>query len=45
MNDTILPSRIFLVVIDETEEMRVALQFAARRAAHTGGRVGLLYVL
>lgn len=45
MNDTALPSRIFLVVIDETEEMRVALHFAARRAAHTGGRVALLYVI
>lgn len=44
MNDTPTP-RIFLVVIDETEEMRVALQFAARRAAHTGGRVALLYVI
>ena len=44
MNDTPMP-RIFLVVIDETEEMRVALQFAARRAAHTGGRVALLYVI
>jgi nucleotide-binding universal stress UspA family protein len=37
--------RIFLVVVDESEEMRVALQFAARRAAHTGGRVALLYVI
>jgi nucleotide-binding universal stress UspA family protein len=39
------PQRIFLVVIDETEEMRVALQYAARRARHTGGRVALLYVI
>ena len=45
MNDTPLLPRIFLVVIDETEEMRVALQFAARRAAHTGGRVALLHVI
>jgi nucleotide-binding universal stress UspA family protein len=37
--------RIFLVVVDETEEMRVALRFAAHRAAHTGGRVALLYVI
>lgn len=37
--------RIFLVVVDETEEMRVALQYAARRAWHTGGRVALLYVI
>jgi nucleotide-binding universal stress UspA family protein len=39
------PQRIFLVVVDETEEMRVALQYAARRARHTGGRVALLYVI
>jgi nucleotide-binding universal stress UspA family protein len=40
-----VPQRIFLVVIDETEEMRVALQYAALRARHTGGRVALLYVI
>jgi nucleotide-binding universal stress UspA family protein len=45
MNDAAMQARIFLVVIDETEEVRVALQFAARRAAHTGGRVALLYVI
>ena len=39
------PSRVFLVVVDETEEMRAALHYAARRAAHTGGRVALLYVI
>lgn len=37
--------RIFLVVVDATEEMRVALRFACRRAHHTGGRVALLYVM
>ncbi len=37
--------RIFLVVVDESEEMRVALVYAARRARHTGGRVALLYVI
>lgn len=37
-------SRVFLVVIDESEEMRVALHFACRRALRTGGRVALLYV-
>lgn len=36
--------RVFLVVVDNSQEMRVALRFAARRAAHTGGRVALLYV-
>lgn len=39
------PQRIFLVVVDETEEMRVALHYAARRAAHTGGKVALLHVI
>ena len=37
--------RVFLVVVDETEEMEVALRFACRRARHTGGRVALLYVV
>jgi nucleotide-binding universal stress UspA family protein len=37
--------RIFLVVVDETEEMHVALRFAARRACRTGGRLALLYVI
>src|SRR3546814_10607305 len=34
-------SRVFLVVVDETEEMRVALRFAARRAHSTGGKVAM----
>ena len=34
--------RIFLVVVDESEEMRVALHYAALRAFHTGGKVALL---
>lgn len=34
--------RIFLVVVDETEEMAVALRYAAQRARRTGGRVALL---
>ena len=37
--------RIFLVVADETEEMKVALHFACRRAQHTGGRVAMLYAI
>ena len=37
--------RIFLVVVDATEEMRVALRYAALRARHTGGRVALLCVI
>jgi nucleotide-binding universal stress UspA family protein len=41
----ILHPRVFLVVVDESEELRVAVHYAARRAAHTGGRVALLYVI
>jgi nucleotide-binding universal stress UspA family protein len=37
--------RIFLVVVDESEEMKAALRFACRRALHTGGRVALFYAL
>lgn len=39
------PVRIFLVVVDETPEHRIAVRYAARRAAHTGGRLALLYVI
>src|SRR5579864_8265933 len=45
MTDPAAQSRIFLVVVDETEEMRVALRYAALRARRTGGRVALLYVI
>lgn len=34
--------RVYLVIMDETEEANVALRFAARRAARTGGQVHLL---
>jgi nucleotide-binding universal stress UspA family protein len=37
--------RVFLVVVDETAEHRLAVHYAARRAAHTGGRVALLHVV
>jgi nucleotide-binding universal stress UspA family protein len=37
--------RIFLVVVDGSQEMSIALRFACRRAQHTGGRVALLYVM
>jgi nucleotide-binding universal stress UspA family protein len=37
--------RIFLVVVDDTEEWRAALRYACRRAQHTGGRVALLHVI
>jgi nucleotide-binding universal stress UspA family protein len=39
------PPRVFLVVVDETPEHRIAVRYAARRAAHTGGRLALLYVI
>lgn len=34
--------RIYLVIIDETEEALLALRFASRRASKTGGAVHLL---
>ena len=37
--------RVFLVVIDQSEEMRAALRFACRRARSTGGQVALLKVI
>lgn len=37
--------RMFLVVVDNTEEMQNALHFACRRAENTGGRVAMLYVI
>jgi len=44
MNEIAHP-RVFLVVVDDTEELQTALHYAARRAAHTGGRIALLYVI
>lgn len=38
-------NRVFLVFVDETPELRVALHFACLRAKHHGGRVALLYVI
>lgn len=38
-------NRVFLVVVDDTPEMDVALRFACGRARNTGGRVALLYVV
>lgn len=37
--------RTYLVIIDETSEARIALRFAARRAAKTGGAVDILAVI
>jgi nucleotide-binding universal stress UspA family protein len=45
MIDPAAQPRIFLVVVDDTEEMRVALRYAALRARRTGGHVALLYVI
>jgi nucleotide-binding universal stress UspA family protein len=36
--------RVFLVVVDDSPEMRVALRYAANRARHVNGRVVLLHV-
>lgn len=37
--------RVFLVVVDDTEEMHAALMFACLRARRTSGRVALLRVI
>ena len=37
--------RTYLVVIDENDEARVALRFAARRAAKTGGSIEILALI
>ena len=37
--------RVFLVVVDESEELLAALRFACRRVTRTGGRVALFYVV
>src|SRR5262245_51612091 len=37
--------RVFLVVVDETHELKVALRYACIRARKTGGRVALLAVV
>ena len=39
------PTRTYLVVIDDSDEARVALRFAARRAAKTGGAMEVLAVV
>ena len=37
--------RVFLVVVDDTAEMKVALRYASLSARRTGGRVALLRVI
>ena len=39
------PERTFLTIVDDSPEFGAALRFASRRAASTGGRVALLYVV
>jgi nucleotide-binding universal stress UspA family protein len=39
------PKRTYLVVIDDSPEARVALRFAARRAAKTDGQVEVLAIV
>ncbi|HEX9461065.1 MAG TPA: universal stress protein [Alphaproteobacteria bacterium] len=38
------PQRVFLVVVDQSPELKVALRYACRRSKATGGRVAMLYV-
>lgn len=37
--------RVFLVVVDQSPELKVALRYACRRAAKSGGRVAMAYVM
>ena len=39
------PVRVFLVVVDDSQELRLALAYASERARRCGGRVALLYVI
>jgi nucleotide-binding universal stress UspA family protein len=43
--DTSATERVFLVVVDDSPEMKNALYFACKRARRTSGRVGLLQVI
>ena len=45
MADPAASSRIFLVVVDDTPELKPALHYACLRARRTGGRVALLAVI
>jgi nucleotide-binding universal stress UspA family protein len=36
--------RIFLVVVDESPELKAALRYACRRAAKSGGRVAMVHI-
>lgn len=37
--------RVFLVIVDESPELKIALRYASRRAAKTNGRVAMCYVI
>lgn len=37
--------RLFLCVVDSTEECRIAIYFAAQRTLRAGGRLALLYIM
>src|SRR5881398_2295324 len=39
------PRRTYVVVVDDSAEARVALRFAARRAAKTGGKIEVLGIV
>ena len=39
------PARVFLVVIDDSEELHQALYYACRRAARLDGRIALMYCI
>jgi len=36
--------RVFLLVVDQSPELKVALRYACRRCKATGGRIAMLYV-
>lgn len=38
-------ARTFLVVVDRSAEMKAALHYACRRAAHTGGTIALFHAV
>ena len=37
--------RVFLVVVDDSDELAGVLRYACNRARHTGGKIALLYVI
>jgi nucleotide-binding universal stress UspA family protein len=37
--------RVFLVIVDDSAEMPVALYYASRRAQRSGGRIAMLHVI